>query len=247
MWYRTQLKENAKNVLRRGYWLPFLICLIVSMISGSMSYSANFTFSLTNNTDIEISTAMATFFVIAIVLSVFVSIFLTAPMMVGSNRFFMQHRGGTSSFSQLLFGFQCGHYGNVVKILFLQGLYTFLWSLLFLVPGIVKSYEYRMIPYILAENPGIDCRRAFELSKQMTSGDKANIFVLNLSFSGWLLLGSFACGIGIFFVLPYVVATDAELYQTMREKAFYHQYSNTMELPGFPVDTGFSQTNPGNY
>ena len=61
---------------------------------------------------------------------------------------------------------------NIVEIMFLKSLYTFLWTLLLIVPGIIKSYEYRMVPYILSENPAIDSKRAFELSKRMMDGQK---------------------------------------------------------------------------
>ena len=114
----------------------------------------------------------------------------------------------------------------------------FLWGLLFIIPGIIKSYEYYMVPYILAENPGIDSRRAFELSKEMTRDEKFDIFLLALSFIGWYLLGAITCGIGILFLEPYYQATFAELYQVMREKAFRFNFCNESELPGFsPEET----------
>ena len=72
--------------------------------------------------------------------------------------------------------------------MFLKGLFQGLWSLLFVIPGIIKSYEYRMIPYILSENPNISRKRAFEISKQMMKGNKWDTFVLDLSFIGWQIL-----------------------------------------------------------
>lgn len=100
-----------------------------------------------------------------------------------------------TKFSELFFPFSKAKnfYLNIVKTQFLRSLFTVLWTLLLIVPGIVKSYEYRMIPYILAENPSISSKRAFELSKKMTDGEKMNIFVLDLSFIGWSLLGLLAC------------------------------------------------------
>ena len=90
-----------------------------------------------------------------------------------------------------------------------------------------------MITYILAENPGIDSKRAFELSKEMTDGEKFDIFWLGLSFIGWILLGTLACGIGVLFVEPYIQATFAELYQVMRDKVHNSGFSDYSELPGF--------------
>ena len=77
----------------------------------------------------------------------------------------------------------------------LRGLKTFLWGLLLVIPGIIKSYEYRMIPYILSENPGMDTKRAFQLSAEMMYGQKWNAFVLDLSFILWLILGAITCGL----------------------------------------------------
>ena len=122
---------------------------------------------------------------------------------------------------------------NVVKIMFWRELKIFLWSLLFVIPGIIKSYEYSMVPYILAENPHISSERAFELSKKMTRGEKWKIFVLDLSFLGWRILGVLCCCVGEIFLQPYVEATYAELYQVMREKAHGLSFSDYSDLPGF--------------
>ncbi len=93
---------------------------------------------------------------------------------------------------------------NVVLVMFLKNLFTSLWTLLFVIPGIVKHYEYLMIPYILAENPGMDRKEAFQISKRMMDGQKMETFILDLSFIGWILLSAITCGIvGIFYVNPY--------------------------------------------
>ena len=103
--------------------------------------------------------------------------------------------------------------------MFFRGLYTFLWSLLFIIPGIIKSYEYRMIPYLLAENPEMDMEEAFSLTRQMMTGDKANTFILDLSFIGWNLLSALTLGIlSIFYVNPYQHLTNAQLYEVLLQK-----------------------------
>lgn len=82
--------------------------------------------------------------------------------------------------------------------------------------SIYFQYCYLMVPYILAENPDMKAREALRLSKEMMDGQKWNAFVLGLSFIGWQLLGTLLCGIGTFFVQPYVDATFAELYAVLR-------------------------------
>lgn len=110
-------------------------------------------------------------------------------------------------------------YKNIVKIMFLKNLYIVLWSMLFVIPGIIKAYEYRMIPYILAENPDISMEEAFALSKKMMDNEKLNTFALDLSFLGWFLLGSVSLGIClIFYVTPYYNLTNAELYIVLKQK-----------------------------
>lgn len=110
-------------------------------------------------------------------------------------------------------------YKNIVKIMFLKNLYIVLWSMLFVIPGIIKAYEYRMIPYILAENPDISMEEAFALSKKMMDNEKLNTFALDLSFLGWFLLGSVSLGIClIFYVTPYYNLTNTELYIVLKQK-----------------------------
>ena len=183
--------------------------------------------------------AMTTIFVIVLAFVIGLAIafgwsaFVASPIIVGKNRYFMEHRAFDSKFERLFWSFKSGRYMNVVKIMFWRELKIFLWSLLFVIPGIIKSYEYSMVPYILAENPQISSERAFELSKKMTHGEKWKIFVLDLSFIGWRILGVLCCGVGEIFLQPYVEATYAELYQVMREKAHGLSFSDYSELPGF--------------
>jgi len=172
-------------------------------------------------------------FTIGLALAFGWSAFVSGPVIVGKNRYFMEHRAFDSRFERLFWSFKGGRYGNIVKTMFLREIKVFLWSLLFVIPGIIKSYEYCMVPYILAENPQIDPDRAFKLSRQMTHGEKWKIFVLDLSFIGWEILGVLCCCVGGIFLRPYIEATFAELYQVMREKAHGLGFSDYNELPGF--------------
>ena len=172
-------------------------------------------------------------FVLGFVISIAWSSLVVSPIMVGKNRFFMEHRAFGSKFDRLFWSFKSGRYKNIAKTMFIYEVKIFLWSLLFVVPGIIKSYEYFMVPYILAENPDISTERAFDLSKAMTKGEKWKIFILQLSFIGWMLLGVLCCCVGTAFVMPYYEATFAELYQVMREKALGLGFSNYSELIGF--------------
>ena len=105
-------------------------------------------------------------------------------------------------------------------------------SLLLSIPAIVVGYRWYMIPYILANNPEVTTKRAFDMSRQMMKGDKLNFFVLRLSFLGWAFLGVLACGIGVLFVIPYISAADAEFYADMRQKALRINIGTKEELDG---------------
>jgi uncharacterized membrane protein len=140
----------------------------------------------------------------------------------------MEKKDGIGDF---LFAFKSGYYGNIVVTMFMMNLKIFLWSLLFIIPGIIKAYEYRMVPYILAEHPEMSYSEVLEASSRMMDGQKMNAFILDLSFIGWEILNILTMGIlGVFFVDPYVRATEAELYLALRPpKTTYSQddYSQT--------------------
>ena len=91
-------------------------------------------------------------------------------------------------------------------------LFTFLWALLFIIPGIVKSYAYALAPYIAVEREDLDARGCLDESQRLMDGKKMQLFLLDLSFLGWYILGLLFCGIGIYFVEPYHHAARAEFY-----------------------------------
>jgi uncharacterized membrane protein len=101
-----------------------------------------------------------------------------------------------------------------------MGLWTVLWSLLFVIPGIIKGYSYLLTTYILADCPNVKATDALKLSMRMTSGYKAELFVMHLSFIGWNLLGALTLGIlSIVYVGPYISITEAGFYVELRDRA----------------------------
>lgn len=155
-------------------------------------------------------------FLIVFVIAVLLDIFICNPIEVGCSRFYFKNLEGQAQAKEAFFAFDHG-YRNVVNVMFFRDLYTILWSLLFIIPGIVKGYEYQMIPYLLAENPQMTKEQAFAESRQMMSGNKWRAFVLDLSFLGWMILSTFTFGIlNIFYVRPYMDATHAALYEALR-------------------------------
>ncbi|MCR4822876.1 MAG: DUF975 family protein [Treponema sp.] len=99
-------------------------------------------------------------------------------------------------------------------------LWVFLWSLLFIIPGIVKSYSYSMMFFVIAENPEIGATQSMNISKVMTNGHKADLFILDLSFLGWMILSVISCGIGLIWLLPYMTAAKTNAYYELKKMAF---------------------------
>lgn len=113
------------------------------------------------------------------------------------------------------------------KASFLTGLFTFLWSLLLIIPGIIKGYSYSMAMYIVAGNPGISAREAINRSKEMMEGHKMELFILYLSFYGWMLLTVLTIGIAGIWTIPYMTATLTNFYNERKPKeATYFSASN---------------------
>ena len=103
---------------------------------------------------------------------------------------------------------------------FLMGLYVFLWSLLLVIPGIIKAFSYAMTPYILSENPDLTVKQAITRSRKLMNGNKWRLFCLHLSFIGWDILASFTFGIGNLWLNPYKECAEAAFYREIKaEKA----------------------------
>ena len=158
--------------------------------------------------------------VIALVAIAF-SIFIVYPLSAGCCRYFVINSFEKPNFNEVGFAFKKGTYKNVVFVIFMKNLFIFLWSLLFIIPGIIFTYKYYLVDYIISEDPTLDYKDALEKSDQMMKGYKWDTFVLELSFIGWYILSIFTCGLlSIFYVNPYYHATKAELFLSLRNKYF---------------------------
>ena len=223
MWTRAELKSNGRLVMSQNYWSTVLVGLLVMLSTGGMNASNSSSFNrATTNANLDLAEifillgVIFTFIFMASLITLVVAIFVLNPLEIGCRRYLISARQAPGDLALVGFGFKYS-YMNIVTIQFLRNLFIFLWSLLLVIPGIIKSYEYRMIPYILAENPSMDYQTAFARSKSMMMGEKWNAFVLDLSFIGWHILGILTCGaLSVFYVVPYQISTNAELYEALR-------------------------------
>ena len=234
-----------------SYWKSVLVAFLLGLTSASFASSG----SAANAEGISDGyysfehylPVILTFVFFAGVLALALRIFLLRPLEVGCRRYFLEDIIRPAELDCLKAGFS-GNYRNVVWVMFCRDIFIFLWTLLLIVPGIVKSYEYRMVPYVLAENPDLSREEAFALSKRMMDGDKMNAFILDLSFIGWALLTILTCGlVGIFYYQPYLALTDAALYQTLKKKVDRFFDDGGYNDGGYTGGYGDGSNNNGGY
>lgn len=143
------------------------------------------------------------------------SILVALPMMYGYSIVMLSvMRGGEMNIGGLFDGFN--DFGRIVGTKLLQAIYTFLWTLLLVIPGIIKNYSYAMTDFILKDQPELANNAAIEKSMAMMDGNKMKLFLLDLSFIGWAILCLFTFGIGFLFLQPYVQSAHAAFYEDLK-------------------------------
>ena len=232
MWNRAELKMRGNMAFKKNYVSAVVVALLMGIfgtVSGESSarrVSENSDIYSGNLFNVGMITGLLAGIATVVILIVLVAkVFVGNLLKMGGYRFFILIQTAQPGIGTLLDGFRSGHYVNIVLTMFLRDLFTALWSLLLVVPGIVKHYEYLMVPYIIAENPAMDYKEAFQISKQMMDGEKMEAFIMDLSFLGWYLLSAVTCGLlAIFYVNPYVQASFAEMYTFNKQKAYQEGY-----------------------
>ena len=146
---------------------------------------------------------LAVLAVIGIVLAV-----IGSAMDLGRCKFFVRLVHGERSDLGVLFHY-FRHLGNAFVLRLLMNIFIFLWTLLFIIPGIIAAYSYSMAPYLMAKDPTLSPMAAIRMSKELMRGKKMDLFILQLSFIGWSILCLFTCGIGYIFLTPYTQTAEA--------------------------------------
>jgi uncharacterized membrane protein len=142
----------------------------------------------------------------------------SGPLMLGFCGYFLKKaRGETVTMSNLFGGFSMFGSGLLINILLF--VFTALWTLLLIIPGIVKSLSYSMAYYIMLDNPGMNAMDAITASRKMMNGHKRRLFRLKLSFIGWGLLCIPSLGIGFLWLIPYIALSQANFYEDLKNNA----------------------------
>ena len=222
-----ELRAKAWNSLKGKYWLAFAVVLIVSIVdsvgNGFLNLMQNIT-ELVEMVDpaemdstMELGAAVLSTAASAIgVVGVLVSIFLTNAATVGCTHYFIKNTDSKPSFADAFYGFKVKYFRNIGTLL-LVNIKTVLWSLLFVIPGIIKTYSYAMAPFIMAEHPEMNANECITMSKEIMHGHKMELFFLELSFIGWIFLSIFTLGIGNVFLTPYITAARAAFYRDIMD------------------------------
>lgn len=265
MWVRAELKQRAKQNLKRYYWSAVVVCCLFFVLQYATGVNGNSAPNpggsneeIESNEEVEgyigdndisydaeydtlpmlkeyakkyfysesgagmfttvVTSTILFYGILLALLRVCLNYFILNPIQVGMASFFYRNRAEKTSVGELAFAFNRNDFLPVVKTMFLRGLYIFLWTCLLVIPGLIKSYEYRMVDYILAEHPDMPTREVLRRSREMMMGHKWNTFVLDMSFFGWAFLGALVpFGLfNLFWTYPYMRATEAELYEALK-------------------------------
>ncbi len=150
----------------------------------------------------------------------FVSLFVLLPLAVGySNSMRVLLETGDNRLANNSFSLGFGNWLHVVWGMILSTIYIFLWTLLLIIPGIIKSYSYALTPYILVEHPEMSANEAIEESMRLMDGHKFDLFYLQLSFIGWAILSILSLGLGFFWLIPYQMTAQAAFYRDIKNEA----------------------------
>lgn len=188
----TELRAEAREFLS-GKWTPAVVSTLVFMIIWGGASAIPF---------------VGTLLLLAL-----------SPLMYSYYVLFLNAQRGTATMdvAKIFDGFS--DYKRIFVTMLLMFIYTFLWSLLLVIPGIIKGYSYAMTTYILNDDPSISGDAAIEKSMQMMQGNKMRLFLLDLSFIGWAILAILTAGIGFLWLSPYIYSARAKFYEDLKSEA----------------------------
>ena len=194
---RAELKTRAKAQLGGGIFKEnWLYAILVILIQGALVGAVN---------------------VIPGVGTV-ASIIIGGPITYGVAKLFLKQArdGQKMDIAGMFDGFK-DDFGGTLLLGFLQSLFITLWSLLLIVPGIVKAYGYSMAFMLKNDHPDYDWRACLNESQKMMKGHKMELFILDLSFIGWLIVGELCLGVGTLWVVAYMQAAHTQFYENLRQ------------------------------
>lgn len=221
----SDYRLKARQVLS-GAWGPSILAALIAALLGASLTGGSISFNIRSDDLQKLFSHSRAFLSFLLFFGSFAGFLGLAQFILGGTiklgycRFLLkQHDGGNPEIADLFSQFD--RFGNGFCLALLQTIFIVLWSLLFVIPGIVAAYSYSMAQFIMLENPEMRPMEALRASKQMMYGHKMDLFLLNLSFIGWSILCVFTLGIGLLWLNPYMNAAYAAFYRDISGSSRY--------------------------
>lgn len=204
---RPAIKAEAKRFIGQNarWWKMTLATIALYLLNGGISIYVNIATAINHDdpsTTVGYSSSIITLLLI--------------PFTIAASGYYLNHIRGFNPEWKSLYKEGIDNYGSYLVTGVLVNVFTFLWSLLFVVPGIIKSLAYSQANYVIHDNPRLKGKEAIEISKRMTNGFKGDLFSMYLSFIGWYILVGLTGGILSIYVTPYVETTAAMYYENLK-------------------------------
>lgn len=204
---RPAIKAEAKSFIGQNarWWKMTLATIALYLLNGGISIYVNIVTVINRDdpsTTVGYSSSVITLLLI--------------PFTIAASGYYLNHIRGFNPEWKSLYKEGIDNYGSYLVTGVLVNVFTFLWSLLFVVPGIIKSLAYSQANYVIHDNPRLKGKEAIEISKRMTNGFKGDLFSMYLSFIGWYILVGLTGGILSIYVTPYVETTAAMYYENLK-------------------------------
>lgn len=204
---RPAIKAEAKSFIGQNarWWKMTLATIAIYLISGGFSIYVNIA-TVINHDDPSPTVGYSSSIITLLLI----------PFTIAASGYYLNHIRGFNPEWKSLYKEGIDNYGSYLVTGVLVNVFTFLWSLLFVVPGIIKSLAYSQANYVIHDNPRLKGKEAIEISKRMTNGFKGDLFSMYLSFIGWYILVGLTGGILSIYVTPYVETTAAMYYENLK-------------------------------
>ncbi len=204
---RPAIKAEAKSFIGQNarWWKMTLATIALYLLNGGISIYVNIVTVINRDdpsTTVGYSSSIITLLLI--------------PFTIAASGYYLNHIRGFNPEWKSLYKEGIDNYGSYLVTGVLVNAFTVLWSLLFVVPGIIKAIAYSQAKYVIHDNPRLKGKEAIEISKRMTNGFKGDLFSMYLSFIGWYILVGLTGGILSIYVTPYVETTTAMYYENLK-------------------------------
>lgn len=223
--YASSYRARARRALSGNWLLSALTVFIASLLGGTLiTHGGSISIDQDTidmfrsvNIPADVKQALITALMIALpiaIIGILITFLLGGTIRLGHAKYLLDQHDARELNVGTLFS-QFHQYGNGFCLALLTGLYTFLWTLLFIIPGIIATFSYAMAPFIQVEHPEYTASESLRASKEMMRGHKWELFCLSISFIGWAILCAFTLGIGSIFLNAYQSAAIAAFYRDL--------------------------------